>query len=179
MLDLRLQYEGGGRFVCQTRHDLSAAEAEYAPGTAVRAQTSEPRSLQQNAYLHAIIGDAFDNQRAGPLLPTPEHLKAHVLIGVGHCDVLTFAPGTMTQEAARQLRQRWDTAEFTLRRQSGHIFMKTAKQTRGLSMDEMRDVIDRVIHFICEKIVPGTTPEDWAAERYKQQLRKPEVRKAA
>jgi hypothetical protein len=171
MVELRLKYDGGGRFYCTDPYSFSAAEAAYAPGVVVRAQTSEPKSKEQNGYLHAIIGEAWENQShntLAPMLPSPEHLKAHILIAVGHEQQTMLPPGAITKEAAQLLRGRPKAPliEWTQRQGSGHITMHEALTTKGLSMDEMSALIDKVVHYICEKVIPGTTPEDWSPKRF-------------
>lgn len=163
MLDLRLRYQGNGRFQAVTKRDLETAD-KIAVGDAVRARISQPRSLPQNSLLHALCEAAWENHQEGcppppDTVPTWRHMKAWLLIEAGHCDVKIFEKGEMAPDVARYLRQQFDTMAFTLNRKTGQVLMKTARRTRDLSKDDMGELIDRVMGIISSKVVPGVDPQ--------------------
>ena len=103
-IDLQLEHIGGGQFRCRSKLDFELASENFAKGERVRAKVTRLRSVKQNAFFHAIVETAFENQRAGPLLPTWRHLKSWLLIKIGHCDVKEFEPKAMTPAVAAYLR---------------------------------------------------------------------------
>jgi len=159
MLDLRLRYQGGGRFQAATKLDFDLAEAQVEREVLLRAKISHPRSLRQNAYFHALIEAAYDNQRGGPKVADWRHLKAWLLIQIGHCEEHRFKRGALTPEVAKLLRQKVDTVETNVNKRTGEIVLRFAKPTRDLSSEEMSELVDKVVALICTKIVPGMDPE--------------------
>ncbi len=159
-LELRLEYCGEGKFRTATRLDWDLCQKELASRRQVFARISKPRSARQNAMFHAMIQDAFLNQRAGPQFPTWEHLKGWLLIQAGHCEVMRFDPEAMTPAVAARLRHTFTGVDFTADRSS--IYMKIAKSVSFAKADAdvMKDIVDRVIDIICTEIVPGTTPDE-------------------
>lgn len=165
MLDLRLKYMGGGTFQTATKLDFELAADEYEQGETVRAKTSHARSVRQNAYFHALVEAAWENQRGGPRLPSWRHLKSWLLIRAGHCDVKRFEPEAMTREVAAFLRVAFDTIDVTADAKTGEIIVKVARSVRfgqgGPGHDKMCEVVDRVVALICDPhdgIVPGMDP---------------------
>lgn len=155
-LDLQLEYLGGGGFRTRSKLDFELASKEFEQGERVRAKVTRQRSVRQNAYFHALIETAYDNQSAGPLLPTWRHLKSWLLIQVGHCDVKAFSPESMKPEVAAYLRSMFETVDFTTDGKS--IFMKTARSvnfTNGANAEEMKAIVDQVIEVIVTSICPG------------------------
>lgn len=168
MLDLRLRYLGGGKFQAAGRLDFELAGKELDDGEVVRAKITHQRSIKQNAFFHALIAAAWENQRGGPKLPSWEHLKGWLLIQVGHCEVKQFSAKAMTAEVAQHIRRTSPMVDFTTDGES--IFMKTAKSVsfKSTSADEMGPIVDAVVSLICTEIVPGVKPEqllDMAKER--------------
>lgn len=159
-LDLQLEYIGGGGFRTRSRLDFELAEKTFGAGERVRAKVTHQRSVTQNAFFHAVIQSAFDNQRAGPFLPSWKHLKSWLLIKVGHCDVKQFSPEAMKPEVAAYLRGIFDTVDFTTDGKS--IWMKTAKSVsfKELGSDGMKRIVDEVIEVICTDICPGIDPDE-------------------
>lgn len=167
MLDLRLRYEGNGRFQVATRMDFDLVNQEFEPGALVRAKASQPRSLRQNAYFHALIEKAYENQRGGPKLPTWRHLKAYLLVEIDHCTEsrVKIPKGASVESTiplvsgiVRALRQEYDTAWVTLDPKRQEIVLRFAKPTKNLTQEEMSDVMDKVVSRICLEIVPGMDP---------------------
>lgn len=159
MLDLRLEYVGGGQFRTRSKLDYELCCSELENGEHVRAKVTHQRSVRQNDYFHGLIEAAWENQRGGPQLPSWRHLKSWLLIQVGHCDVRQFSARAMTPDVAAYLRQQFDTVDFTTDGKS--IFMKTAKSVsfKATSGDEMSEIVDKVVAIICTEIVPGVDPE--------------------
>jgi hypothetical protein len=158
--DLRLKYIGNAHFVAASHADYQAAVAEFKLGEELVARLTRRRSLRQNNYLHVIIQNAHDSRpEPDPRQPTWEHLKAHILNAVDHCDVKRFAPGSMTREVAETMRGAF-YVEYFVDRKTCEIIQKTPRRTRSLTKEEMGALIDRVLNYICRKIVPGTNPED-------------------
>lgn len=162
MLDLRLKFISPGHFVTATNADFNAASAEYSLGQEVIARTSTRRSGRQNNYFHVLIQNAYASQQAGPQQPSWEHLKAHVLNAIGHCDQKRFEPEAMTKDAAQAIRTAF-YVEFFVDGKTHEIIMKTPRRTRNLSKEAMGDLIDKSIDYICREIVPGADPDDLRA----------------
>lgn len=159
MIDLRLEYQGGGQFRTANRASFDACH-QIEPGERLRARLTRKRSVQQNELFHAAIELAFANQRGGPMLPSWKHLKGWLLIQVGHCDTYTFEPRAMTPQVAALLRKLFDHVDFTVNKR-GEITMRVARSVSFASTDreEMGRVVDEVLALICAEIMPGTTPE--------------------
>ena len=164
MLELRLEYIGNGQLRCRTRTDYELATTELEQGEHVLARLTRPRSVRQNAFFHVLVQAAHENQRAGPPLPTWQHLKHWLLIQAGHCDVRQFSTGSMSQEVAAALRQTFDTVDFTTDGRS--IFMRTARSVsfRKCEADAMNEIVGKVVEIISREIVPGVNPEDLLRE---------------
>ena len=158
MLDLRLRYEGNGVFRPASKLDFEDCCRELGQGDLIRARVTRARSVSQNAYFHALIEAAWDNQRGGPQLPSWRHLKSWLLIQVGHCDVKEFDARAMTSEVAAWLRRTFDTLDFTTDGKT--IFVKTAKSVsfHATGSKEMSRIVDQVTAIICTDIVPGVDP---------------------
>lgn len=171
-LDIKLIYLGEGRFTTATASDLSTAVAGIKPNEALRAKLTRRRSVQQNEFFHALIKAAFDNQRAGPQLPTWEHLKAHLLIRVGWCDEVRLPMlGIDEQDVSKflgpmaaALRRRYHSVETSYDQRTHECVMRFARSVRfdpvtGASPDEMHQITHDVTAMICAEIVPGCTPD--------------------
>lgn len=159
MLEIRLQYQGEGRFTTATRLDLELAERNIDHGERIAAKLTKPRSVRQNRLFHALIELAFDHQKAGPPQPSWRHLKSWLLIQAGWCTIAKLPPNAISKEMAACLKAQFDTIDFTTDGQS--IFMKTAKSTKfsAANADEFSPVMDKVIDLICSKICPGMERE--------------------
>lgn len=165
MLELRLEYLGNGRF--QTLHSIDFAEAceKLTTGDKLRAQLTHQRSVRQNNYFHALVQQAFENQRGGKKLPTWKHLRSHLLIAAGHCNEdrisVKGVPMRLIQpllvSQARILRRHTDVLETSYDPRSEEIVYRTAKSWsfRETGSEEAKRILDRVIAIICSEIVPG------------------------
>lgn len=157
MLDLRLKFLGNGLFVSATKADFDAAGAEYEIGQVINARTSVKRSNSQNAYFHVVIAavwEHMDHER----WPSADHLKAHILNAVGHCDVKRFEPEAMSRTAAQVIRME-HYVEFFVDAKTSEIIMKTPRRTRGLNKEDMGALIDKTLTYISLKLMPGVEPE--------------------
>lgn len=161
MLDLRLEYMGGGQFQTRTKLDFELAAQELTQGETLRCKLTKQRSIKANRLFHGIIEAAFDNRRGGPgpeIVPTWRHLKAWVLCEIGHCEITVFEADAITPPVARTLRKTLDNVFFSARRETGEIVMRVAKQTRNLSSQDFAELIDKTLTVICNVIVPGADP---------------------
>lgn len=168
MLDLRLRYEGQGRFQTASKTDFDLCSEELQQGALLRAQITQSRSIRQNSFFHAVCEAAYENQRSGPKLPSWRHLKAYLLVMAGHCEEVRTKLGkrqsqdeavVMVGAIAGALRRRFDTVWTTLDPNTHEIVMRFAKSTSKLTKDEMGEVLDKVLARIVLEIVPGTDPE--------------------
>lgn len=168
-LDLRLEYLGGGHYRTLGKLDFDLSEAQLEHGERVRVRVTKLRSLRQNAYFHALIDAAFENQRGGPKLESPAHLKSWLLIEAGHCDLVSFSIGKtpplmaalVCGGFAKVVRQRFDYVGTHVDTKRNEIVMKFAKSVSFAKCDAeaMAGVVDKVVSIICTEIVPGCDPE--------------------
>lgn len=161
MIDLRLTYEGQGIFRTAFKLDFELASSEFNQGDRVRAQVTKPRSVRQNAYFHALVQKAHENQRGGPHFETWEHMKAWLLIRCGWCEEKRFAPHSMTPEVAAWLRQQFEFLAFSVDTHTSEIIVRTAKSIsfKACPADKMGEIMDKSLAIICTEIVPGVDPE--------------------
>lgn len=161
MLDLRLEYQGSGRFQTRTKLDFEIASQELTQGETLRCKLTKQRSIRANRLFHAIIEAAFDNRRGGPppeIIPTWRHLKSWILCEIGHCEITVFEAAAITPQVAKALRQSMDNVFFSARRETGEIIMRIAKPTRNLSSEQFNELIEKTLTVICNVIVPGADP---------------------
>jgi hypothetical protein len=174
MLEQRLIYRGGGSYQTATRLDLELAERTFQAGEECAARVTHKRSVRQNNTFHVMIQYAHDNQRAGPLLPSWEHLKKWLLIKAGHYSERRFGIGDarakMTHEQivaigkmlAHAFRSRDDYVAIAYDPKTEEFVERTAKSVRftAAMSDEMKELFGRVAEIICREIIPGTDPEE-------------------
>lgn len=170
MLDLRLTYDRrAGVFRPGSSLDLRLAADKFSDGEQVRAKLSKRRSCRQNRYFHALVAAAYENQRGGPVLPSADHLRAWLLIQVGHCEEVRVPLGDMPERdvvrvvapIAAALRQRFETVETTYSRSRSEIVMRFAKSVQfdKAEAERMNVIVDRVTAMICTVICPGLDPQ--------------------
>jgi hypothetical protein len=168
MLDLRLRYEGGGRYQAAGRLDYDLSEGEFSSGDMVRAKVMRPRSVRSNNFFHAIIEAAYENHRGGPNLASWRHLKDWLLIQVGHCNERRTHVGNLSAREAKAAGMALATAvrmgeEFiavAYDPKRGDFIARAAASTAKLGTEEMSDVTDKVLALIVTEIMPGSTPEE-------------------
>lgn len=158
MLDVRLRYQGNGRFQSHTLVDFKKISEGLEEGDVVRAKLTNARTHTQNNTLHWLAQMAWENHQPGcppdpELVPTWEHMRSWLLIAAGHCDVEEFKRGEIAPAAAERLRKRYNTVMWTVRGQT--VFMKTARSTSNLSREEFSDLLDRILDVIGTKVIPG------------------------
>lgn len=167
-VELRLTYRGGGAFQVRSKADLELCQEHFQPGDYVRVSATKPRSVPQNRLFHALVQAAFENQRGGPLLPTWEHLRAHVLIQAGHCDETRVSlkglprndvPAVVAPLAAA-LKRRFDVVETSYDKGTHEIVLRFARQWRFSATDRetANEVFGRVLAYLSDVIVPGVEP---------------------
>jgi hypothetical protein len=168
MLALHLEYRGSGTFQVRSKRDLELAETNFVRGEPVQAKVTKRRSVRQNALFHALIQAAFDNQRGGPILPTWEHLRAHVLIQAGHCDEvrvnlkglpIEHVPAVVAPIAAA-LRRQVDVVETSYDKRTHEMVLRLAKKWRfsATDRDTANAVFAKVLAYLADEIVPGVEP---------------------
>lgn len=169
MIELRLRYEGGGRFQTMTRLDLELAAGTFDQGEECAGKITHKRSLRQNNLFHACCEHAHDNQRAGPVLPSWRHLKQWLLIRVEHCTERRTKVGNLSIAEAKAagaalalcLRSRDDYVAVSYDPKTFEFVERTAKSVRftATMSDEMGELFDKVVTVICTEIIPGMDPE--------------------
>lgn len=169
MLDLQLIHLGNGRFAAASRldHDLAA---QLPVNGKVRARITQQRSSPEHRYFFAVISRAFENNRAGPSLeecPTPEHLRAWLLIKAGHCDTQTFEPRAVTAPVVRWMKSVTPMTFWSVAK-DGTIIARTAKSISFSKADEsvFNPIVNKIIDIIVAEVVPGTTHADWAPDKF-------------
>lgn len=189
MLDLRLEYLGNGRFQTLFPIDFEEATEKLHQGDKLRAQLTHQRSVRQNNYFHALVQQAFENQRGGKRLPTWKHLRSHLLICAGHCDedrvsikgvpVHLIQPMLVSQ--AKVLRRHTDVLETSYDPKTQEIVYRTAKSWsfRETGSAEAKTILDRVIAQIVTEIVPGMDVTRFTREARARVGGKIEVEEAA
>jgi len=177
-VDLRLEYQGGGKFQTITKRDFETAEGEYAVGERVVSKTHRQRSVSQNNLFHALIEAAFDNQRAGPTFANWRQLKGWLLVEAEHSE--TDEVSLIDPDRKRPLSLRH--ASFivsgfatSIRRRLGVEYVRiTYRPNRAVALltypkswkfhdtdgDTAGDVMNRVVEIITQVIMPGSTVEE-------------------
>lgn len=170
MLDLRLEYQGGGTFQTRNRLDFDLASKNLRPREHVRAKVTRSRSIRQNDFFHALIEAAHENQHRGRQFENWRHLKSWLLIECGHCDEVRISLQGVPSKSVAQIV----TPIAAVLRQCSHVVMTSydpAKHEMVLRIarsvafdktnsDAMTAIVDRVVSLICTEIVPGADPED-------------------
>lgn len=165
MIELRLEYIGNGKFQTLFPTDFEEASEKLHQGDKLRAQLTHQRSVRQNNYFHALVQQAYENQRGGKKLPTWRHLRSHLLISAGHCTEervsLAGIPPKLIEplltSTARVLRRHSEVMEIAYDRKTDEVIYRAAKSWafRETGSAEAKKILDRVIAQICTEIVPG------------------------
>lgn len=167
MLDVWLKYEGNGLFRTASRASFDAVNDNYSPGDRVKARTTRPRSLNQNALLHAIIQNAFDNQRAGPHFANAEQLKGYLLVQIGYSDERRKSLDGMSRnlvtafgKALAALSAIGPYERYFYDPKTGELVKRIPRRTRDADREKMSEIIEAVAAVIKEEIVPGVGIEE-------------------
>lgn len=173
MSDLRLRYEGNGRFQAATHMDFEEALASFSQGDVLNASLSKPRSVSQNRLVHALIEAAHENQRAGPRFSSWRVLKGYLIVKSGYCTEKRVALPNGTQRSAAVAIGK----ALALLMRSGAEYVGVAYDPKtnemvarypgslrmrgqgALGGEEANDVVNHIIDLICEEIVPGADPQ--------------------
>lgn len=165
-----MRYEGNGRFSGVARVDREIADDMAEPGQVVLMRLAKKRSNRQNAYFHALIQAAFDNQTAGPLPPSPAHLKAWLLCDAGHCEEYRVPLASLKPEHVRNvagtlasaLKRNCDTMVTSYDTRAHELVLRVARSWsfRALGPELAAEILDKVIGVICTQVCPGMSPED-------------------
>jgi hypothetical protein len=166
MLDLRLKYEGGGRFQTAHRLDFDLAEGEFEKGAMLRAKVMRPRSIRANNLFHALCEAAYENQRSGPSLTSWRALKDWLLVEAGHVTEKRQKVGPMSKRdmmMARALvmamRGEHDYVGLAYDPKRGEFVVRTPASTAKLGQEQFGELLDKVLAIICTEIMPGMDPE--------------------
>lgn len=170
MSEAHMRYLGDGKFAAVARVDREIADDMADPGQIVTVKLARKRSNQQNAYFHAIIAAAFDNQTAGHLHPSPPHLKAWLLCEAGHCDEYRVPLGSLLPSdvqsvvgtLAAALKLNCDTMVSSYDRRKHEMVLRVARSWsfRKLGPERAGEILDAVIGLICTQICPGMSVAD-------------------
>lgn len=161
MFEIQLIYEGNGRYRAATKLDWQISNELFGQGEIIEVRPGKKRSRKQHGWFFAMLTSAYENQSAGPEFVDSEHLRAWLLIKVGHCDVAEFDPGSISRPMAAWLRKTFRAIDFTER--GGKIFAKTPRSIsfKSVGSAEMTEIANKVVEVIMAEIVPGTTWDDW------------------
>jgi hypothetical protein len=174
MTEIRLRYDGNGKFSPASHVDYTTAIEEFEQGEEFVAKLTRPRSSRENRLFHGSIKSAYDNQRGGPRFEDEAdvdgwmRLRGWLLCQAGHCDVHRFTPGALAPEAVATLRQVYGDAFWAVEEKTGAILMRVPKTVRfsTLKHPDFQPVKDKVFQILCNEIVPGTTPEQLMEIRF-------------
>lgn len=172
MIELQLIYDGGGKFSPASHVDFRTACEELEQGERVVARLVRPRSSPENRLFHGAMKSAWDNQRGGPLFTEEEggwlRLRAWCLCEAGWCDLHEFDAGAISKEAVAILKQRDQTAFWTVNRGTGKIRVRFPKSIsfKACKHPDFQPVKGKVFDLLCNVICPGTTPEELMEIRY-------------
>lgn len=173
MVDLRLRYEGSGKFTVATHLDFEEACEAFQQGDVVNASLSKPRSVNQNRFFHALIETAHENQRGGERFANWRTLKGYLLVKAGHCTErrMKLPVGTprrvavlIGQGLVALMRHGPDYVGLAYDPKSNEIVARFpgSMKMRGqgaLGGEDANDVVDKVVGLICQEIVPGADPQ--------------------
>lgn len=172
MIEIRLKYDGGGKFSAADHQAWQDASDECEDGETYVARLVRPRSSPENRLVHGAIKSAYDNQRGGPMFSEEDggwrRLRAWLLCEAGWCDMQEFKPGSITPEVIAVLKQRDQAAFWTANKRTGVIRVRFPKSIsyRSCKHPDFQPVKTKMLALLCEVICPGTTPEQLMEERY-------------
>lgn len=178
MIELRLRYDGNGKFSPASHADYLDAIEDLHQGEEYVAKLVRPRSSRENRLFHGAIKSAYDNQRGGPRFDDRpdidgwERLRGWLLCEAGWCDVHRFVPGALAPEAVAILRQvvRSDTV-WAVDTTTGHILMKVPRTIKfaTLKHPDFQPIKTKIFAILCNEIVPGSTPNELMEIRHGRQ----------
>lgn len=172
MIEMNLKHEGAGRFSPASHVDWKMAVEELEEGETLLARLVRPRSNPENRLFFGAIKSAWDNQRGGPMFTEEEggweRLRAWLLCEAGWCDLHKFDPGSISKEAVQVLKQRDQSAFWTVVAETGEIRVRFPKSIsfKLCKSDEFQLVKRKVFDLLCNVVCPGTTPEELMQIRY-------------
>ena len=172
MIELRLKYTGGGKFVAATKWDFDRLSTEFEAGEEVRAKVMRPRSSKANAWFHAFIRHAYERQTAGPKLASWECLKDWLLIENGWCKEVRKECGRLTPKEvsvigtmlALALRTEHDFVGVAYDPKREEMILRTAKTTANTSQEKFSELSAAVEATVLQEICPGLTVEQIMGE---------------
>jgi len=166
MIDLWLTYKGKGEFICRTQFDHDRAFDKLKQGDWCRAKLTQPRSIKHNNFFHICIKKVFDNLPDGHRYQDEEHLRAHLLVSIGHCDVLELDTSGVDEKMLailidRIIDQFLDLKGRVFFKQVGDkLYLRTPKSTSFVAADQaqFKPIADKALEMAAGMI--GVTVDD-------------------
>lgn len=176
MISLRMRHESRGRFTVVSRFDGDLAFSKIPIGSIVVAKITQPRSLRELKYFFWLCERAFDNNLTGPSeedVPTEEHMRAWLLVKVGHYVVDIFEPGAITPPVIDWMKRRNPMTFWRVSESTGRVAAYTAKSISFAELGEAKfnQIVNDVIDVIMSDVVPGTSRKDWEPDRYREAIK--------
>lgn len=160
----------GARVEPASHVDWLEITEQFDDGDHVIMRLFRPRSHRENNLFHAIIQQAWSNQRGGPRFNEDiggwKMLKAWLLCNAGHCNIATYPAGSITKQIVMGLRQNGFRGFFSPDPHTGQIQMRTPKRVafKDLKHPDFQPVKNHVFETICNVIIPGATIEQMIME---------------
>lgn len=162
-VELRVGYFGDGKFRASTMTDLIEANSNLKAGRTYKASLTEPKTDEQNNYLHVLCQIAFDNQRTGIKLPTWKHLRNHLLVRADYCfadvaDLKGVPPEMVTRVLAptvKAMRRFSDTIFINYDPKTESAIVRAPKSWSVATMEEASEALDKIVAIITTEFVPG------------------------
>lgn len=175
-IELPLAYEGNGVFRANSRAAVLRAQQSCEQGEVFKAHLTRPRSVDQNNFFHALIDAAWQNLQ--DQFSDPRHLKEWLLVEVGHVQEDRILMDKMPR---RYIKPTIEAMTASLRRRNTIIkvfynekYHELVVHYAGewkferLGHDRATEITQQVVDVICNRLLPGTTPDEVFAMADKQ-----------
>jgi hypothetical protein len=188
VFEIPLQYLGNGQFNTVSRAGAKVADAECEKGETFRAQFTRYRSIDQNNFFHGLIDAVFNTltDEQAEEFTDPRHLKEWLLIEAGHIKEDRIALGKSAPERkamkpvveamTASLRRQRQVIKVLYNEKRHELIIRYAGEWRFSKLDHDRatEITQRVVEIICDRLLPGSTPENVfeVAERYTNKLKR-------
>ena len=127
------------RTMCQFADEASLeAVSKWKIDDTRKCEGRQARNLQMHRLFFALIQIVFENQEK---YQTAEEVRARVLVGAGHCDVLPI-----DDEHA--------------------IHIPKSISFANMGQDEFHALFDRAVDYICQHVIPGLGSEELKQQVY-------------
>jgi hypothetical protein len=168
MIELPLAYEGNGVFRATSRAAVLRAQQSCEQGETFKASLTRPRSVDQNNFFHGLIDAAWQNLQND--FSDPRHLKEWLLIEAGHVQEDRVLIDKMPRKHMRpvieamtaSLRRRNTVVRVAYNEKYGELVMHYAGEWKfeKTGHDRATEITQKVVEIICERLLPGTTPDE-------------------